>query len=196
MQAMPKPIFFASPAEFRSWLEKHHAGASELWVGFYKKHSGKPSLTWPESVDCALCFGWIDGIRKSLGETSYSIRFTPRKPASNWSAINIKRVAELEKMGLMWPSGREAFQQRKDAKSGVYSYEQRKTAKLSATQEKEFRSEKPAWEYFRAQPPWYRRIAAFWVSSAKKEETRQRRFAALIESSRHQRRIGPVAGKK
>jgi len=193
---MPKPIFFASPTEFRSWLEKHPTGLQELWVGFYKKHSGKPSLTWPESVDCALCFGWIDGIRKSLGEASYMIRFTPRKPASNWSAINIGRVEELEKMGLMQPSGRKAFELRKDAKSRIYSYEQRKTARLSAAQEKEFRAVKAAWDYFQAQPPWYRRIAAFWVVSAKKEETRQRRFAALIENSGHRRRIGPVAGKK
>jgi uncharacterized protein YdeI (YjbR/CyaY-like superfamily) len=193
---MPKPIFFASPGEFRAWLKKHHARLQELWVGFHKKHSGKPSLTWPESVDCALCFGWIDGIRKSLGEASYMIRFTPRKPASNWSAINIKRVAELEKMGLMQPSGRKAFQRRQDTRSGIYSYEQRQTAKLSAVQEKEFRAEKTAWEYFQDQPPWYRRIAAFWVASAKKEETKQRRFATLIANSRQQRRIAPVAGKK
>jgi len=188
---MPKAIFFAAPSEFRSWLEKHHAEVQELWVGLHKRGTGKPSLTWPESVDCALCFGWIDGIRKSLGETSYMIRFTPRKPASTWSSINVKRVAALEKLGLMQPSGRKAFQERKDSKSGIYSYEQRKTATLSAAQEKQFRSKKTAWQYFQSQPPWYRRTTAFWVASAKKEETRQRRFAALIESSARQRRIGP-----
>src|SRR5215831_3065483 len=144
---MPKAIFFAVPSEFRSWLEKHHAEVQELWVGLHKRSTGKPSLTWPESVDCALCFGWIDGIRKSLGETSYMIRFTPRKPTSTWSSINVKRVAALEKMGLMQPSGRKAFQERKDSKSGIYSYEQRKTATLSAAQEKQFRSKKAAWQY-------------------------------------------------
>jgi uncharacterized protein YdeI (YjbR/CyaY-like superfamily) len=193
---MPKAIFFASPSEFRSWLDQHHAEAQELWVGFYKRDTGKPSLTWPESVDCALCFGWIDGVRKSLGETRYMIRFTPRKPTSTWSAINIKRVAALEKMGLMRPSGRKAFQKRKDDKSGIYSYEQRKTATLTAAQQREFRAKKPAWEYFQSQPPWYRRTATFWVASAKKEETRQRRLAALIESSGDGRRIGPLAGKE
>jgi uncharacterized protein YdeI (YjbR/CyaY-like superfamily) len=193
---MPKPIFFATPSEFRAWLARHHAEDVELWVGFYKRNTGRPSLTWPESVDCGLCFGWIDGIRKSLGSTSYMIRFTPRKPTSTWSAINIKRVAELTKMGLMQPSGRKAFQECKDDKSGIYSYEQRKMATLSAAQEKEFRAKKPAWEYFQSQPPWYRRTAAFWIASAKKEETRQKRLAALIESSGHQRRVEPVASKK
>jgi uncharacterized protein YdeI (YjbR/CyaY-like superfamily) len=193
---MSKAIFFAAPSEFRSWLEKHHAEVQELWVGFHKRGTGNPSLTWPESVDCALCFGWIDGIRKSLGETSYMIRFTPRKPTSTWSSINVKRVAALEKMGLMQPSGRKAFQERKNDKSGIYSYEQRRTATLSPAQEKEFRSKKAAWQYFQSQPPWYRRTATFWVASAKKEETRQRRFAALIESSRRQRRIGPLTTRR
>lgn len=192
---MPEPIFFASPVEFRCWLEKHHAETQELWVGFFKRNTGKPSLTWPESVDCALCFGWIDGIRKSLGEASYMIRFTPRKATSTWSAINIRRVAELTRMGLMQPSGRKAFEERKESKSRVYSYEQRKRAELSLAQEKQFRGEKPAWEYFQSQPPWYRRTAIFWVASAKKEETRQRRLAALIESSAQQRRIDAMARK-
>src|SRR5215472_18600493 len=193
---MPKAIFFASPSEFRKWLDQHHTEAQELWVGFYKRATGKPSVTWLESVDCALCYGWIDGVRKSLGETSYMIRFTPRKPTSTWSAINIKRVAVLEKMGLVQPLGRKAFQERKDERSGIYSYEQRKTATLSAAQEREFRAKKPAWDYFQSQPPWYRRTATFWVASAKKEETRQRRLATLIESSGHERRIGPLAGKE
>lgn len=192
---MPEPIFFASPVEFRCWLEKHHAETQELWVGFFKRNTGKPSLRWPESVDCALCFGWIDGIRKSLGEASYMIRFTPRKATSTWSAINIRRVAELTRMGLMQPSGRKAFEERKESKSRVYSYEQRKRAELSLAQEKQFRGKKPAWEYFQSQPPWYRRTAIFWVASAKKEETRQRRLAALIESSAQQRRIDAMARK-
>lgn len=193
---MPKPIFLASPAEFRSWLKTHHADAAEVLVGFYKKDTGKPSLTWPESVDCALCFGWIDGIRKSLGDQSYTIRFTPRKPTSTWSAINIGRVTELEKMGLMQPAGRKAFEQRKDAKSAIYSYERVATAKLSAAQEKKFRSRKPAWAFFQAQPPGYQRRATHWVISAKKEETSMKRLAILIEESAHQRRLGILSGKK
>lgn len=193
---MPKPTFFTSPPEFRVWLKKHHADVQELWVGFYKRSTATPSLTWPESVDCALCFGWIDGLRKSLGETSYMIRFTPRRPTSTWSAINIKRIAELEKMGLMQPAGRKAFEQRKHDKSAIYSYENRAAAKLNTTQEKEFRANKAAWEFFQAQPPWYRRTATYWVASAKKQETKQRRLAALMESSGNRRRIDAMAGKK
>ena len=188
----PKPVFFPSPAEFRAWLERNHTSERELLVGFYKRGSGKTSITWPESVDGALCFGWIDGVRRSLDADSYIIRFTPRKPSSTWSAVNIKRVAELTKLGLMQPAGTKAFEKRSDDKSAIYSYEQKKTAKLSGAYEKQFRARKKAWEFFQAQPPWYRRVAAFWVVSAKKEETRLKRLATLIEDSEHGQRVGPL----
>lgn len=186
---MPKPKFFAAPAEFREWLEKNQAQSKELWVGFHKRSTGKPSLTWPESVDCALSFGWIDGLRKSLGETSYAIRFTPRKPTSTWSAINIRRIAELTKLGLMRPAGLRAFAQRKDEKSGIYAYEQRQKAKLTAGYEKQFRAHPAAWEFYQNQPNWYRRVSAYWVISAKREETRLNRLTTLIDDSAHGRAI-------
>jgi len=187
-----KPVFFASSQIFHAWLEKHHQETPELWVGFHKKASGKPSITWPEAVDQALCFGWIDGVRKSVDETSYAIRFTPRKAGSTWSAINIKRVRALTKSGNMQPAGLKAFEHLKSEKSAIYSYEQRKTARLEATHEEQFRSNKKAWDFFQAQAPWYRRTAAFWVVSAKKEETRLRRLQKLIEDSAHQRIIPPL----
>ena len=133
----PKTLFFATPADFRAWLEKNHALHTELSVGFYKRDSGKPSITWPESVDAALCYGWIDGVRNSIDAVSYRIRFTPRKPTSTWSAINVKRVAELTKLGLMHPAGIKAFEARKGDKTGIYAYEQRKTAKLPPAIRKE-----------------------------------------------------------
>jgi len=136
------PLFFASQETFRAWLEKHHRCAQKLWVGFRKKASSKPSITWPEAVDQALCFGWIDGLRKSIDETSYAIRFTPRKPRSAWSAINIKRVRALTKTGHMQPAGLKAFQHLKSEKAAIYSYEQRKTAQLEAVHEKQFRENK------------------------------------------------------
>lgn len=176
-------FFFATPAQFRDWLEKHHASEVELSVGFYKRASGKPSMTWPESVDAALCYGWIDGVRNSIDEVSYRIRFTPRKPASIWSAINVKRVAELRKQGVMRPAGLAAFEARKGDKTGIYAYEQRKSAKLSPAHEKQFRANKKAWEFFQAQPPWYRRTAVYRVISAKQEATREKRLAALIRDS-------------
>jgi len=151
-----KAVFFSSPKAFREWLQKYHGKEHELWVGFHKKDSGKPSVTWPEAVDAALCFGWIDGVRKSLDGDSYTIRFTPRRPRSIWSAVNIKRVGELTKLGLMQPAGMKAFEQRADDKSAIYSYEQRKTAKLSGAYEKQFRARKKAWDFFQAQAPWYR----------------------------------------
>jgi uncharacterized protein YdeI (YjbR/CyaY-like superfamily) len=187
-----EPKFFATPNAFRAWLQKRHDKEQELWVGFHKRGSGKPSITWPEAVDAALCFGWIDGVRKSLNADSYIIRFTPRKPSSTWSAVNIKRVAELTRLGLMQPAGIKAFEKREDDKLAIYSYEQRKTAKLSGAYEKQFRARKKAWDFFQAQPPWYRRTAAFWVISAKKEETQLRRLATLIEDSEHGRRVAPL----
>jgi uncharacterized protein YdeI (YjbR/CyaY-like superfamily) len=189
MAPKTKPTFFAKPTDFRVWLEQHHAEFEDLWVGFYKRASGRPSITWPESVDCALCFGWIDGVRKSLGENSYMIRFTPRKPGSTWSAINIRRLEELAKTGLMHQAGLAAYAKRSDKKSAIYAYEQRQTAQLDAASEKRFRANKKAWQYFRSQPPWYRRTATYWVISAKKEETKQKRLATLIDDSAHERKI-------
>ena len=186
------PVFFPFPEAFRAWLQKHHAKEQELWVGFHKKGSGRPSITWPEAVDAALCFGWIDGVRKSLDDDSYLIRFTPRKPRSTWSAVNIKRVAELTKLGVMQPAGLKAFEKRSDDRSAIYSYEQRKTAKLSGAYEKQFRARRKAWDFFQAQPPWYRRVAAFWVTSAKREETRLKRLAALITASERGESIAPL----
>ena len=184
-----KPKFFPSSSAWHAWLEEHHEKHEELWVGFHKVGSGKPSITWPEAVDGALCFGWIDGVRKSLGETSYVIRFTPRRERSVWSAVNIKRVAELTTMGLMRPRGVQAFERRTGNRSEIYAYEQRKGAKLSSGYEKQFRANKKAWKFFWAQPPWYQRTASWWVISAKKEETRVKRLAQLIEDSEHERTI-------
>jgi len=193
-----KPRFFPTPSAFRAWLQQHYAQSSELWVGFYKKHSGKPSITWPEAVDQALCFGWIDGVRKSKDAASYVIRFTPRKVTSTWSAVNIARAKELAAQGLLAPAGLQAFEKRSDEKTAIYSYEQRKSAQLEDSQERKFRANRRAWEFFQNQPPWYRRTARYWVTSAKKEETQEKRLASLIEYSARQKPIPPLArpGKK
>ena len=185
----PKPEFFATPADWRTWLETHHADTPELWVGFYKRQSGHPSITWPDSVDGALCFGWIDGVRKSIDAISYMIRFTPRKPRSTWSAINIKRVRDLKRSGLMHAAGLAAFEKRDGNRSAIYAYEQRKAAKLPKEFEKQFRKQDEAWKFFQSQAPWYRRTSTYWVVSAKKEETRMKRLATLIDCSAHQRPI-------
>ena len=184
-----EPIFFAEPADFRAWLEENHERASELLVGFHKKATGRPSITWPEAVDEALCFGWIDGIRRSLGDESYMIRFTPRKPRSTWSAVNIARAKELVAEGRMRPAGLAAFEARSDDRSAIYAYEQRHDAKLAPEQEREFRANQRAWEFFHAQPPWYRKNALWWVVSAKREETRARRLHTLIDDSANGRRL-------
>jgi uncharacterized protein YdeI (YjbR/CyaY-like superfamily) len=183
--------YFRTPAELRHWLAKHHAAAAELWVGFYKVDSGKPSVTWSESVGEALCFGWIDGVRKRIDELSYTIRFTPRRPGSTWSAINIRRVIELGEQGLMRPAGRKAFQARKESKSGIYSYEQRPSTIPEPYQQK-LRKNRRSWEFFQAQAPWYRKTAGWWVISAKKEATRLRRLEQLIEDCANGRRIAPL----
>lgn len=177
-----KPTFFKTPSALRQWFEKHHDKHQELLVGFYKKDSGKPSITWPESVDEALCFGWIDGIRRGVDEVSYTIRFTPRRARSVWSAVNIKRVGELERQGLMKPSGLEAFAARRENRSGIYSYEQR-TADLPEEYRRLVKKNKSAWKFFEAQPPSYRKAANWWVLSAKKEETRLKRLDKLIDYS-------------
>lgn len=182
------PKFFKTPADFRKWLAKYHATVPELLVGFYKKDSGRPSITWPESVDQALCFGWIDGIRRRLDDVSYTIRFTPRRRGSIWSSINIRRVEELTKEGLMQPAGIKAFQARKEYKPGIYSYEQRK-AELDGLYEERLRQNKAAWDFFHNQPASYRKLVCWWVVSAKKEETRFKRLETLIEASAKGRRL-------
>lgn len=183
-----KPTFFKTAADFRAWLKKHHKTESELIVGYYKKASGKPSITWQESVDEALCFGWIDGIRRSHGPDAYSNRFTPRRKGSNWSAINIKRVEELTTAGRMQPAGLAAFAHRTEAKSRVYTYEQKDIPKFEPKLEKLFRANKDAWEFFRTLPPYYRKGETRWVNSAKQEATKLRRLQKVIEACANRRR--------
>jgi uncharacterized protein YdeI (YjbR/CyaY-like superfamily) len=190
-----KPTYFPTPADFREWLEANHAKAKELLVGFHKKGSGRPSLTWPESVDEALCFGWIDGVRRSLGETSYTIRFTPRRPTSIWSDVNVARVKDLERRGRLRPAGRRAFAARRAEKTGVYAFEQKEPARLSKEQEAALRANRKAAAFFDAQPPWYRRTATHWIVRAKRRETRERRLARLIEDSAAGRTLGYLTRK-
>jgi uncharacterized protein YdeI (YjbR/CyaY-like superfamily) len=182
-------LYFASPAKFREWLEQHHATESELWVGFHKKDTGRPSLTWPESVDEALCFGWIDGIRKSVSAAAYVIRFTPRKTTSIWSNVNIRKAEALVACGRMQRAGLRAFEARDSKKSGIYAFEQRKRARLTPGEEKQFRANKAAWTFFDSQPRGYRQVATWWIVSAKRPETRARRLATLIDDSEASRRI-------
>ena len=189
-----KPRFFKTPADFRQWF-KTHASAVELWVGFHKKDSGKPSISWPESVDEALCFGWIDGIRKSIDETSYMIRFTPRRARSIWSTVNITRAKNLIELGLMQPAGLKAFEARQEYRSGIYSYEQR-TADLPDHYGKLLKKNSAAWKFFHAQSPYYKKAMNWWVLCAKKEETRLKRLNKLIEDSAHGRRIPLMPTKK
>jgi uncharacterized protein YdeI (YjbR/CyaY-like superfamily) len=177
-----KPRFFKTQADFRAWLEKNHATKTELLVGFHKKSSGKPSITWPESVDAALCFGWIDGVRRTIDETSYTIRFTPRRRGSNWSVVNIARAKALIRAGLMTPAGLAEFERRSEEKARSYSYE-REHAELGAEYEGIFRKNEKAWQFFTSRPPSYRKAVTWWVISAKKEETRRRRLDALIDDS-------------
>jgi len=189
--AVPKIRYFATPAALRAWFARHHSRAKELWLGFHKRATGTPSVTWPESVDEALCVGWIDGMRKSLGEARYVIRFTPRRPGSRWSLVNLRRVKALEREGRMQPAGRDAFERREAKKTGTYAYE-REHAKFSGAQQSALRANAAAWRFWSAQPPGYRRLATFWVASAKREETRARRLAILIADSAAGRRIGPL----
>jgi uncharacterized protein YdeI (YjbR/CyaY-like superfamily) len=187
-----EPTTFERPTDFRAWLEQHHDSEPELWVGYYKRASGKPSMTWPESVDEALCFGWIDGVRKSIDAERYMIRFTPRRARSVWSAVNIERVTALTREGRMRPAGRVAFEARREDRSGIYSYEQREEAVLDPAYEKRFRAKKKAWADFELRPAWYRQAVIRWVMTAKKEETRERRLATLIEDSAAGRTIRPL----
>jgi uncharacterized protein YdeI (YjbR/CyaY-like superfamily) len=174
-----KVTFFATAADFRHWLQAHGQTTIELRVGFYKKTSGKPSITYAEALDEALCHGWIDGVRKSLGVDAYTIRFSPRKPKSQWSAVNIRHVERLKKAGRMCSEGLQAFEGATD-QPRKYSYEQRNQARFDRESERRFRSNRAAWDFFQARPPWYRRTATFWVMSAKKQETRQKRFTELM----------------
>lgn len=183
------PEFFPTPADFRRWLAKHHATKTELWVGFHKKGTGTPSITWPESVDEALCFGWIDGVRKSLDADRYVIRFTPRTARSRWSQVNIRRAGELLKLGRMKPAGKRAFEARDTSAAAAYSFEQRQAPTLTPGETARFMSEAAAWEFFSAQPPGYRRLATFYVVSAKREDTRARRLRELMDGSAAGRRI-------
>ena len=180
--------FFATQQDFRNWLEKHYKTEQELYVGYYKVSSKKPSMTWSESVDQALCFGWIDGIRKTIDHESYCIRFTPRRPNSIWSDINIKKVEELTKAGLMKPEGIKAFSLRKEHQSGIYSHEN-EHAVFDANFENTFKENKIAWEYFSKQAPSYKKVITHWIMSAKQEKTRQARLEKTINSSEQQKRV-------
>ena len=189
-----QPKFFTSPEKFREWLERNHDGATELLVGFHKKSSGKKSVTYAEALDEALCFGWIDGVRKNLNETSYTIRFTPRKPTSIWSNINVKHVERLQKEGRMHHAGLEAYERRNPERTGIYSFENR-PRELAPEYEKLFRQNKAAWKFFQEQPAGYKRQMIFRTVSAKKEETRLRRLKQLIESSEKGERMGILKQK-
>lgn len=179
---MNKPVFFSDASAFRKWLEKNHDKQSELFVGYYKVNSGKPSMTWSESVDQALCYGWIDGVRRTIDAQRYQIRFTPRKPSSIWSDINIRKVKQLEKQGLMHDAGLAVFKKRRDHKSRIYSYEKIST-EFSDDLLKQFKANKKAWKYFQTLAPGYRKTSVNWVMSAKQDATQQKRMKTLIEFS-------------
>ena len=189
------PTFFVTPEDFRRWLVEHHNRATELWVGFHKRATKRSSMTWPESVDQALCFGWIDGVRKSIDENSYKIRFTPRRARSKWSAVNVRRVQELIDSGLVHAAGRKAFEERMFVEDAHYSYEQRHRITLTPEQELQFRGNKTAWEFFNSQPPWYRKAALWWIVSAKRAETTNKRLLQLIKDSEQRRPIAPLDRK-
>ncbi len=184
--------FFQSPAKFRRWLEKNHDGAAELRVGFWKKDSGKGGITYAEALDEALCFGWIDGVRRRVDDEAYEIRFTPRKPVSKWSAVNLKRYAELEAQGRIAPPGRAAFERFDPDKHEPYSFETRPMT-FSTELKKAFQAHADAWRSFQAQPPGYRRTATFYVMSAKRADTRERRLAQLVAVSARGERLPQIA---
>jgi uncharacterized protein YdeI (YjbR/CyaY-like superfamily) len=183
-----QPKFFRSKAQFRKWLEKSHKAEPELLTGFYRVESGKGGLTYREALDEALCFGWIDGLRKRHDENSYTVRFSPRITGSIWSLINTTRMEELIKLGRVHQAGLSVFEQRDKKKSKLYSYEVG-SCQLSSEFEARFRASPTAWEFYQAQPPWYRRVSCYWVMSARKEETRLRRLTTLIDDAAHGRRI-------
>jgi uncharacterized protein YdeI (YjbR/CyaY-like superfamily) len=181
-------FFFDSPAAWRAWLAEHHATAPEVLVGFHKKGTGRASLTWAESVAEALCFGWIDGVRRSAGPGAYTIRFTPRRPGSHWSQVNVDLVERLEAEGRMTAPGRAAFAARREDRTARFAYEQAEVT-FDPEQEATFRADSAAWAWFSAQAPSYRKVATYWVTSAKRPQTRARRLTTLIECSREERRI-------
>lgn len=190
-----KATFFTTGKAFREWLSKHHKKADELIVGYYKKATGKPSMTWDESVDQALCYGWIDGIRRRIDDEAYCIRFTPRRPTSHWSDKNIKRMQELIDLGRMQPAGLEAFKKRKESRSRKASYEQKKVA-LAKSYEQQIKANKAAWADWQKRPPGYKKQISWWVMSAKQEATRQRRLGILIESCAKGEVIPPMRFSK
>jgi uncharacterized protein YdeI (YjbR/CyaY-like superfamily) len=190
-----KPRFFATPLQFHNWLARNHDSEKEILVGFHKKTSGKKSITYPEALDEALCFGWIDGVRGSLNDDSYTIRFTPRRPKSIWSLVNVRHIERLRKEGRMQPSGTAAFEARDAKRTGIYSFENR-PRELASEYQKIFRANKKAWEFFKAQAPFYQRTVAFWVMSAKKAETQMRRLKRLIDCSARGERVGILEPKK
>ena len=184
-----KPTFFKNAAEWRHWLKENHDKVDELWLGYYKKDSGKVNYTWSESVDEAICYGWIDGLRRSIDAESYMIRFTPRRPTSIWSAVNIEKVKVLTKKGLMRPAGLKAWENRKHSKSKIYSFEQKPQA-LAPEYVKQFKKNPKAWAFFSEKlAPSYKKSSIHWVMSAKREDTRQRRLITLIESSEQELKI-------
>ena len=194
-----RPRFFASAEDLRRWFRQHHGSATQLEVGFRKKGAARPSVSYAEAVDEALCYGWIDGVRHSIDAETYSNRFTPRKPTSNWSAKNVKRFGELKRQGRVRAAGQKAFDARTKARTGTYSYEQRHQVKLDPAFAKRFRAKKKAWSWFQEQPPSYRTTAVYWVMSAKKSETRERRLEQLIADSGQRDRVPPLrppSGKK
>jgi len=190
------PIYFTSPDELRDWFDANHQTATELWHGSYKKAAGKPTVTWSEAVDEALCVGWIDSVRYSLDPERSAQRFTPRRKGSNWSAVNIAKVKALTEQGRMRPAGLAAFEARSEERSAIYSYEQRHLAALEADEDAAFRANKMAWDRFQALPPSYRRTAIYWVVTAKKPETRVRRLATLIEDSAAGRRLKQLTPRR
>jgi uncharacterized protein YdeI (YjbR/CyaY-like superfamily) len=190
--ASSDPIFFETPAELRDWLDEHHETSDDLFVGAWKKSTGRPSLTWPEIVEEALCVGWIDSIRRSVPGDGWVIRLTPRRKGSNWSAVNIAKVAELRQAGRLRPAGEAAFGARTDARSAIYSYEQRKTAALEPDEEARFRRNPAAWTWFEGRPASYRTAANYWIVTAKRPETRAKRLGTLIEDSAAGRTVRPL----
>ncbi|HET9010407.1 MAG TPA: YdeI/OmpD-associated family protein [Gemmatimonadaceae bacterium] len=192
---MRTPRFFPTPAAFRAWLDAHHDKRTELIVGFHRKGSGKPSITWPESVDEALCYGWIDGVRRSLDEHSYTIRFSPRKATSVWSNVNLAKAQALIAAGRMMPAGLAAWERRDPVRSGIYSFE-REAAAFDAGMLRLFKADRSAWKHFEAQPPGYRRLATHYVTSAKRPETRAKRLAVLIACSARGERLPGTIPKK
>ena len=188
-----KVTIFPGAAEFREWLERNHAKVQEVWLGIYNRRGDGTSISYREALDEALCFGWIDGLRKSVNKGTYMVRFTPRKERSYWSAVNIRRFGELKKLGKLAPVGAAAFEKR-SKESGKYSFENR-PSKLDKELEKAFRANPKAWEFFCAQAPWYQRTCSFWVMSAKKEETRLKRWNTLLKESEAGRRLGMLTPK-